>query len=98
MGMEHLEGKRTGRPRGSKSRPAWVRDVRWAHKHLGQSGATPPTPLAGLLLNLGCEHPDRLVACLALADPLLPQAAQPERHADDTQLRCGAGTNGRAPD
>jgi hypothetical protein len=41
---------------------------------------------------MGREHPDRLVACLALADPLLPQAAQPARDAA-AQTRDAGGTN-----
>ena len=65
MGLEHLEGKRTGRPRGSKSTPPWVKAVRWASKNLDNPHAVPPSALAGRLLALGREHPDRLVACLA---------------------------------
>src|SRR5438552_16411764 len=97
MGVEHLQGKRTGRPRGSKSTPAWARDVRWVQKHLGQPAATPPTPLAGLLLNLGREHPEKFVACLTLADPLLPQAAPPERDADVTPPQDTGSEDGRSP-
>lgn len=67
MGVEHLQDKRTGRPSGSKSRPAWVRAVQWAERHLGRPEAVPPSPLAGLLLAMGREHPDRLLGCLALA-------------------------------
>jgi hypothetical protein len=68
MGLKHIQDKRTGRPRGSRNSPAWVRDVRWAYKHLGKPDAVPPTALAGLLVALGREHPDRLVSCLATAD------------------------------
>src|SRR5262249_52231764 len=68
MGLKHLQDNRTGRPRGSKNSPAWVRDVRWAYKHLGRPDAVPPTALAGLLVALGREHPDQFVSCLATAD------------------------------
>ena len=65
MGLQHLEGKRTGRPRGSKTSPPLDRDVRWAYRNLGTSDAVPPSPLAGALLTLGREYPDRFAACLA---------------------------------
>jgi hypothetical protein len=63
-----LEGRRTGRPPGSKSTPPWVRDARWAYKHLGEPDAVPPSALAGLLVALGREHPERLLACLAIVE------------------------------
>jgi hypothetical protein len=65
MGVEHLQGRRTGRPRGSKTTPPWVRDARWVYRNLDSPDAVPPSPLAGLLLTLGREHPDRLAVCLA---------------------------------
>jgi hypothetical protein len=68
MSVEHLAGKRTGRKHGSKNRAPWVRAVRWAYAHLGDEGTVPPSPLAGLLLEMGRREPDRLVTCLALAD------------------------------
>jgi hypothetical protein len=68
MGLEHLVGKRSGRPKGLKSAPAWVRALKWAERHLDRLEAVPPSPLAARLVALGREHPDRFVACLALAD------------------------------
>jgi hypothetical protein len=76
MRVEHLDGKRTGRPRGSRSTPAWVRDLRWAGRHLGDPEAAPPSPLAGRLLAWGREQPDRFLACLAPRDA---DAAAPPR-------------------
>src|SRR5262245_12147447 len=64
MGIEHLQGRRTGRRRGSKSGPFWLRAARWAAQNLGKPDAAPPSPLAARLLTLGLKHPDRLTACL----------------------------------
>jgi hypothetical protein len=72
VGLEHLEKKRTGRPKGSKTSPAWVRALRWAERNLGKpdAEAQAPSELARYLLALGREHPDRFLACLALLEPL----------------------------
>lgn len=64
MGLVHRQGKHTGRPPGSKSTPSWVRAARWARDNLNNTGAVPPSALAGHLLSLGREHPGRLVVCL----------------------------------
>src|SRR5260221_14723874 len=68
MGLKDVEGKRTGRPRGSKSRPPWIRAARWAIKNLDNPDAVPPTPLARRLVALGREQPESLVICLATLD------------------------------
>jgi hypothetical protein len=68
MSVAHLAGKRTGRPPGSKTTPPWRRDVIWAYRNLGHLDAVPPSPLAGLLLEMGRREPDRLFACLASLD------------------------------
>jgi hypothetical protein len=64
MGIEHLNGKRTGRRPGTKSRPSWEREIHWAYKNLDREDAKPPSALAGRLLTLGREHPDRFAALL----------------------------------
>lgn len=68
MGVDHLQDKRTGRPPGSKSTLAWLRDVRWAYRNVGKPDAEPPSAFAGLLVALMREHPDRFLTCLALAE------------------------------
>ena len=79
MGIEHLNGRRTGRRPGQKSRPAWERGLLWAYKHLDQIEAKPPSELAGRLLALGRDAPDRLFACLALLDALDARRGQADR-------------------
>lgn len=75
MGVEHLQGKRTGRRPGSKSVPPWVRDLRWAYQHLGED-IPPPSELARCLVALGRKEPDRFLACLAMLDAR-PSRAEP---------------------
>jgi hypothetical protein len=60
MAIKDLEGKRTGRRPGSKSRPPWERDLRWAYKNIGRPDAEPPSEFARSLRELGREHPDKL--------------------------------------
>jgi hypothetical protein len=66
MGVEHLQGKRTGRRPGSKSAPPWVRDVRWAYRNLGKPDAVPPSDGARFWLTVAREQPDKFFACLVL--------------------------------
>jgi hypothetical protein len=95
MSVEHLVGKRTGRRVGSKNRPGWVRAVRWAYAHLGDEGAVPPSFLAGLLLEVGRREPDRLVACLAVADgAVVPKGEAPRGR---RLLRVSLPLSGLAP-
>jgi hypothetical protein len=83
MGVAHLMGKRTGRPKGSRTMPPWRRDALWAYRQLcregaanggvnGGDGCKPPTPFAASLLALGREHPDRLAAVLIQMDGPAP--------------------------
>lgn len=96
MGLKDLEGKRTGRPRGSKSTPAWVRDLRWTSRNLGNPDAEPPSELARCLLALGREHSDRFLACLAILDGLGPKADQRDREASDRTERQSNPAEGLA--
>ena len=91
MSLEHLQGKRTGRPRGAKSASPWRRDAIWAYRNLGRPDAQPPTALAGLLAALGREHPDRLAACLFLmeapgdqAEPRKGETSEPQPNGSDS--------------
>jgi hypothetical protein len=68
MSVAHLQGKRTGRRRGSRSRPPWLLAVRWAQRQIERPGGRPPSKLALLLYQQGLEHPDRLLLCIARAD------------------------------
>jgi len=49
MSLKDLEGKRIGRPAGSRNAPPWLRAARWVLGHLDEPGAEAPTPLARLL-------------------------------------------------
>lgn len=55
-----LEGKRTGRPKGSKSyADAWA-DVRWAYDHRYDDRASPPSRNAFIWWGFACAYPDEL--------------------------------------
>jgi hypothetical protein len=80
--VAHLQGKRTGRRKGSRSRPHWLRAIRWAESQIERPGGKPPSKLASLLFALGQEHPDRLAMCIAKADEYeqaMQQTARRER-------------------
>jgi hypothetical protein len=94
VSVEHLAGKRTGRPRGSKSVPPWVRDLRWAYKHLDTPDAVPPSALAGRLRALGREQPDKFVACLLLDAPA-PAANKGKEEAGGPAGSDGGAVAGR---
>ena len=101
--VAHLEGKRTGRPKGIKSAPPHVRDVRWAYKNLDRPDAKPPSPFAARMRELGREQPERFLTCLLLVDgqgaggppgpPETANATASAPAADGTQLNA-AGVNG----
>jgi hypothetical protein len=92
MGLEHLDGKRTGRPRGARSAP-WLRDLRWAYRNLG-GDAEPPSDLAKRLLALGREHPDRLVTCLVQLEAVAAQQPEARRAAERTDRKVGEEVDG----
>jgi hypothetical protein len=68
MSVAHLEGRRTGRPRGSRSTPPWKRDALWAYRHHDDRDAVPPSEFARRLREQAWERPDLLLAALALLD------------------------------
>jgi len=76
MGVEHLQGKRTGRPRGSKSRP-WVRALGWAYRNMDKPDAEPPTPLAARLLALARADMAAFLRCLAALEAGMEPSAAP---------------------
>jgi hypothetical protein len=59
-----LEGKRTGRPKGSVSMASAWRDARWGYEHRHTDDADPPTAGAGLWWYFAVYHPDALEAFL----------------------------------
>jgi hypothetical protein len=55
-----LEGKRTGRPRGSKNLAAAWRDLLWAYEHRDEDRGNPPTAAAHLWWRFADCFPDEL--------------------------------------
>ena len=63
MGVQQLEGRRTGRPKGSRTQ-AGKRAVLWTVRHLAEPDARPPSPLAERLLAQAQDRPDLLARLL----------------------------------
>lgn len=55
-----LEGRRTGRPKGSRNNADFWADVFWGYEHRGQDRAQPPTIGALWWWRLGVKFPDEL--------------------------------------
>jgi hypothetical protein len=98
MGLQDLQGRRTGRPRGAKSRSRWRRDAEWVYRNLGNPDVEPPSEFARLLLALGRQHPDRLLACLAALDAQVPKTEQPQQSAEGARPVGPGGTTGWFPE
>lgn len=74
MALKDLQLKRSGRPKGSKTSPLWVRAARWACENLDNPDAVAPSPLACQLLAFGRKNPHKLAICLAQLDALCHKA------------------------
>ena len=55
----HLDGKRTGRPKGTRNHAAVWADAVWGYKHR-KDDAPPPTPAAAVWREFGQIFPDQL--------------------------------------
>jgi hypothetical protein len=55
-----LEGRRTGRPKGSRNLGAAWADVRWAWEHRHEDHGNPPTAGAHLWWRLADAFPDEV--------------------------------------
>jgi hypothetical protein len=92
LGIESIKAhQRTGRPKGSKTTPRWVRALNWAERNYGKPGAVPPNGLAARMLQLAQEHPDRFAKCCALRDGLRRQDRPPEAPAPTANGTAAAG-------
>lgn len=55
-----LEGKRTGRPKGSQNLAVAWRDALWGHEHAYDDHAEPPNAAARLWWYFAGRYPDEL--------------------------------------
>lgn len=53
-----LEGKRTGRPKGSKTHAGVWQDARWAYEHCYDERVSAPTGVALVFWSLANRYPD----------------------------------------
>jgi len=67
MSVAHLQHKRTGRPRGSKSSSPLKRDLMWAYRNLGKD-VEPPTDGARYWAKMASEQPEKFVAAMKVLD------------------------------
>jgi len=88
MTVAHLQGKRTGRRRGSKSMPPAVRGLLWASRNLGKD-VEPPTDEAKFWTRMAGDDPKKFLAAVE-AMHALPQ--QPRT--DENQFREGDRVRG----
>jgi hypothetical protein len=79
MGVDHLQGRRTGRPRGAKTTPPYIRAARWAYENLDVADAVPQSALAARLLAFWRKRPDRLVVYMATLDEMKRKADERKR-------------------
>jgi hypothetical protein len=77
MALKDLDGRRTGRPKGSRTTSRVRRDILWAYRHLDKPGARPPSAGARLWAALAREHPARFLACVARLEAQAPDPGQP---------------------
>jgi hypothetical protein len=74
MPLEHLQGKRTGRPRGSKSSSPLKRDLRWACRNLGKD-VEPPSDGAKFWSEMARNEPEKFVRALTELDAAITRSA-----------------------
>jgi hypothetical protein len=55
-----LEGKRTGRPKGSRNHARDWADALWGYQHRFHDRAAPPTPAASLWWGIASRYPDEV--------------------------------------
>jgi hypothetical protein len=60
-----LEGKRTGRPRGSRNQARVWADAQWGYEHRHEDYGHPPTRAAWLWWHFAHHYPDELADFLA---------------------------------
>lgn len=53
-----LEGKRTGRPKGSRNHAKLFADVMWGYRHRYETRVSPPNRNATLWWSLAYHYPD----------------------------------------
>jgi hypothetical protein len=76
MALKDLDGRRTGRPKGSKTTSRVRRDILWAYRNLDKPDAKPPSAGAQLWAALAREQPARFLACVAKLEARAPDAGQ----------------------
>ena len=72
-----LEGRRTGRPKGSRSHARRWADILWGYEHRDDATASPPTDGARVWRSFASEFPDEVEAFLEAHGRLGPEGVVP---------------------
>ncbi len=86
MGLEHLEGKRTGRPRGARTKSRLRRDIQWVYRNLNKPDAQPPSAGAKLWQKLAREQPAMFLECVVRVDTGPAQEAESKVEGESSRL------------
>jgi hypothetical protein len=104
MGVEHLEGRRTGRPRGSKTTSRVRRDMMWAYHHLDDADVKPPSAGAKMWSDLARSQPGNFLSCLVSLETgteskanSTGSLAEPNRKGDTAEVQTVAPRNRKLP-
>src|SRR5262245_15482119 len=87
MALEHLQGKRTGRPRGRRTTSPAIRGLRWAAQNVGKEGVIPPSPAAAHFLDLALNQPEKFFAALAALEEAQKGGTEPTTLAEKKPQR-----------
>ncbi len=85
MGLEHLQGKRTGRPRGARTKSRLRQDIAGAYRNQGKPDAQPPSAGAGLWQKLAREQPAIFLECVVRVDTAPEQESENAVEADSSR-------------
>jgi hypothetical protein len=70
MGVEHLQGRRSGRPAGAKSGSAVKRDMMRAYRYLRRPDGKPLPPGVAWWLEVARTQPEKFMDCLLKAESM----------------------------
>jgi hypothetical protein len=84
MGVDHLQGKRTGRPPGAKSRSAVKRDMMRAYRYLRKPDSRPLPPGPAWWLELARTQPEKFMEYLLAMETM--GAEKPRATTEPNQL------------
>jgi hypothetical protein len=93
MTLKDLNGKRTGRPPGSKTTSRVKRDIMWVYRNLEKSDAAPPSPGARMWAEQARKDPGHFLSCVVRVETGVENKEEGERPGREaTRSLTGKGT------